>query len=253
LSFVAKTKTSNEWKLVTTAIQTLVEEATFDVTPEGINFRAMDPSHIALLDITWPSTSFEKYSSDEKFQFSVRTEDFVKLIRRANANDSIEIAKSDENTLIVKIQNGYSKEYKLHLVESSISSTPIPNLSLNSKINIKESAFENVLSDVSIIADHITIKSNSTTVEFYGKSDRGTASAKLEKNNDEITELEVKEESESTYSIEYMTNIVKAAGTRAESILMEYSSKMPIKFEIKLGDSEDGKLIFYLAPRIEDK
>ena len=50
-----------------------------------------------------------------------------------------------------------------------------------------------------------------------------------------------------------MTNIVKAAGTRAESILMEYSSKMPIKFEIKLGDSEDGRLIFYLAPRIEDK
>ena len=93
MTFVAKTKTSNEWKLVTTAIQTLVEEATFDVTPEGINFRAMDPSHIALLDITWPSTSFEKYSSDEKFQFSVRTEDFVKLIRRASANDSIEIAK----------------------------------------------------------------------------------------------------------------------------------------------------------------
>ena len=133
MTFVAKTKTSNEWKLVTTAIQTLVEEATFDVTPEGINFRAMDPSHIALLDITWPSTSFEKYSSDGKFQFSVRTEDFVKIIRRASANDSIEISRSDENTLIVKIQNGYSKEYKLHLVESSLSSTPIPNLSLNSK------------------------------------------------------------------------------------------------------------------------
>ena len=45
--FVARSQTPSEWKAVTASIQTLVEEATFDVTPDGITFRAMDPSHVA--------------------------------------------------------------------------------------------------------------------------------------------------------------------------------------------------------------
>ncbi|MGH9917928.1 MAG: proliferating cell nuclear antigen (pcna), partial [Nitrososphaerales archaeon] len=43
--FFAKTAGSQEWKAVAAAIKTLVEEATFEVSSEGLVFRAMDPSH----------------------------------------------------------------------------------------------------------------------------------------------------------------------------------------------------------------
>ena len=59
LKFSAKTSTSNEWKAVISAITTLVEEATFEATVEGISFRGMDPSHVALIDISWPNSGFE--------------------------------------------------------------------------------------------------------------------------------------------------------------------------------------------------
>ena len=61
MKFSAKTNTSNEWKAVISAITTLVEEATFEATVEGISFRGMDPSHVALIDISWPNSAFEKY------------------------------------------------------------------------------------------------------------------------------------------------------------------------------------------------
>jgi len=54
LEFSAKTSTSDEWKAIISAISTLVEEATFEATVEGISFRGMDPSHVALIDISWP-------------------------------------------------------------------------------------------------------------------------------------------------------------------------------------------------------
>ncbi|HXQ91707.1 MAG TPA: hypothetical protein VN739_01780, partial [Nitrososphaerales archaeon] len=60
--FVARTQSPSQWKAVTSAIQTLVEEATFDVTADGITFRAMDPSHVALIDLFWPSADFQKFS-----------------------------------------------------------------------------------------------------------------------------------------------------------------------------------------------
>ncbi len=61
MEFSAKTSTSDEWKAIISAISTLVEEATFEATVEGISFRGMDPSHVALIDISWPNSAFEKY------------------------------------------------------------------------------------------------------------------------------------------------------------------------------------------------
>ena len=49
MTFGAKTSGSDDLKAIISAISTLVEEATFVATAEGITFRGMDPSHVALL------------------------------------------------------------------------------------------------------------------------------------------------------------------------------------------------------------
>ena len=64
--FSAKTSGSDGWKAVISAISTLVEEATFESTVQGISFRGMDPSHVALIDISWPNSAFEKYECDSE-------------------------------------------------------------------------------------------------------------------------------------------------------------------------------------------
>jgi len=43
LTFAAKTSGSDDLKAIISAISTLVEEATFVATAEGITFRGMDP------------------------------------------------------------------------------------------------------------------------------------------------------------------------------------------------------------------
>ena len=60
--FLAKTATSAEWRAVAAAVKTLVEEATFDANSEGITFRAMDPSHVALVDLVWPVAAWANYA-----------------------------------------------------------------------------------------------------------------------------------------------------------------------------------------------
>ena len=69
--FVAKTRSPEEWKAITSAISTLVDEATFEVSVEGISFRGMDPSHVALIDIHWPNSAFEGYKCDTALKFGV--------------------------------------------------------------------------------------------------------------------------------------------------------------------------------------
>jgi proliferating cell nuclear antigen len=250
-SFLAVTRTPGEWKAVTGSIQALVEEATFDVSSEGVTFRAMDPSHVALVDLFWPKSAFERFECEKASKFTVRVEDFAKLIRRAEARDSVEISREGTDSLVLKL--GPRRDFELHLIESSQGSTPLPKLNFESRFTAQESSFERILNDISVMSSHVTIDSSKDLVIFSGKGDTGKAAVKLEKGSEELPELEVKQDSRATYSIEYLMKITKAAGSASASVGFEYSTKMPLRMEFKLGEDKDrGRIHFYLAPRVQE-
>ena len=92
------------------------------------------PSHVALIDIHWPNSAFDEYDCDEVVKFGVRVDESSKLIKRADKKDSIEITVGQDSMLYIKISSGYKKEYKMRLIESASSSTPLPKLNFNCKI-----------------------------------------------------------------------------------------------------------------------
>jgi proliferating cell nuclear antigen len=246
LVFSAKTSGSDEWKAILSAISTLVEEATFEATAEGITFRGMDPSHVALIDISWPNSAFEKYECDGDIKFGVRIDEFSKLIKRAEKSDGIEISLS-ENMLLISI--GKNKQYKMRLIESSATDTPLPKIPYDTRIGLGTILFDKILGDVQVVSDYLTIKTAATKSEFFGKGDSGEVLISLQKQQGELSEISVKEESVGTYSLEYLNPIVKAVGTASESIICEYSSAKPLRIEFKVANM--GRIHFYLAPRVE--
>jgi proliferating cell nuclear antigen len=247
----AKAATSTEWKAVSAAIKTLVEEATFEATGEGLTFRAMDPSHVALVDLSWPNTGWEKYECDKPLKFSLRVEDLVKLISRSDGKDSVEMASSEEDTLTVKFVNGYKREFAIHLIESTSGSAPLPKLEFDTKINLTKSIFEKVLNDISVVSDQVSIQAVKDKLTFSGKSDIGSASIQLEKNDADILDLQVNAESKATYSIDYLLGITKAAGGVFDTLTCEFSSKKPVRLEFRLND-QGARIHYYLAPRVSD-
>ena len=252
MSFVAKTKSPAEWKLIMNVVSTIVEEPSFEANAEGIQFRGMDPSHVAMIDLNWPNASFEKYECEKPFKLTVRVEELSKLIKRAASKNRITISATDNEYLNIKLENGYKREFKIRLIESSYTPSPVPKLSLNSKFVISKTAFVDALNDVDAIADHITIETNQDNVKFVGIGDSGQASIILEKNDNEILEINSEENNKATYSLQYLLNIVKAIGATTDTINAEYSNGMPFKLQCKLGDS-GGFMNFYLAPRVDDR
>ena len=247
LFFSAKTSGSDEWKAVISAVSTLVEEATFEATVEGISFRGMDPSHVALIDINWPNSAFEKFDCDSDIKFGVRIDEFSKLIKRADKSNPIEINISEDNMLLVTI--GKNKKYKMRLIESSASDTPLPKIPYDSKITLPASTFDKILGDVQVVSDYLTINSSKSQAEFSGKGDSGEVNIVLGKNKEELTELEVKADSSGTYSLEYLNPFVKAVGATVEEITSEFSTAKPLRIEFKVANL--GRIHFYLAPRVE--
>ena len=247
MEFYAKTNTSDEWKAVISSITTLVEEATFEATVEGITFRGMDPSHVALIDISWPNSAFEKYNCDSDIKFGVRVDEFSKVIKRAEKNESIEISISDDNMLQILI--GKNKKWSMRLIEGSASDTPLPKISYDSKIGLSSSTFDKILGDIDVVSDYLSIKTATNNAEFSGKGDSGEAVINFEKGMEGLEEITVNQECTGTYSLEYLNPIVKAMGSTSDSIICEFSSGKPLRIEFKV--SNIGRIHFYLAPRVE--
>ena len=249
--FLAKAATSSELKAVAAAVKTLVEEATFEATTEGLTFRAMDPSHVALVDLAYPGSAWEKYDVDKPFKFSVRVEDFVKLIGRADAKDSVELSSTEEDSIMIRFQNGYKREFVIHLIESSSGAAPLPKLEFDVKAMFTKSIFERILGDISAVSDQIVIQATKEKLSFSGKSDIGSASIDLAKNDADLLDLQVKSDGKATYSIDYITNIVKTAGSASDTLVCNMSTKKPVLLEFRLNDL-GARIHFFLAPRVSE-
>lgn len=245
--FSAKTSGSDDLKAIISAISTLVEEATFVATAEGITFRGMDPSHVALIDISWPNSAFEKYECDSDIKFGVRIDEFSKLIKRADKSNNIEISISENNMLLVTI--GSNKKYKMRLIESSATDTPLPKIPYDAKITMSSSSFDKILGDVQVVSDYLTIHTSDTKAQFSGKGDSGEVIIDLSTDMKEIEEISSKDDSTGTYSLEYLNPVVKAVGTTAGNITCEFSTAKPLRIEFKVANI--GRIHFYLAPRVE--
>ena len=247
--FIARSETPEEWKAIAVAISTIVEEATFEATSQGLNFRGMDPSHIALIDLNWPNSAFEKYECSQPLKIGLKIEDFVKLIKRASSNDKVELETKDDS-LLIKFVNSYKKEYLVHLIEPYSSSTPVPKISLNSKAVIKTKALEHLLDDIQVVSETVNISAKKDQIILEGQGDTGNAKILLDKTNEDIISIDIKEESIATYSLSHLLDIIGSLSSVSENVSLEFSTKMPIKLVFKIG-AYGIDLCYYLAPRIE--
>jgi proliferating cell nuclear antigen len=247
--FMARTASASEWRAVAAAVKTLVEEATFDANSEGVTFRAMDPSHVALVDLSWPVSAWAAFECDRPFKFSVRVEDLTRLISRAETKDSVEISSGEDDSISIKFSNGYKREFNIHLIESTAASAPLPKLEFDTKATLTKTILEKVLGDISVVSDQFTIMSSKEKLTFQGKSDVGKAEIALAKNDADVLELQSNVDSKATYSVEYVSGILKALGSVADTVQLEFSNKKPLRLEMKLND-QGAKMFYFLAPRI---
>ena len=126
---------------VLTAISTLIDEGTFNVTPEGIKLRSMDPSRVAMVDFTMQKTAFDEYVSDQNTKICVNLGELLKLLKRAGRDEAVEI-HLDESTgqLVVIIRGRYTRTFRMPTLEAMEDEVPTPRVTFNAKVTLTADA-----------------------------------------------------------------------------------------------------------------
>jgi len=233
-----------------TAISILVDEATFKIDPEGLKLRAMDPSRVAMIDFEWPKSIFQEYVSTEPAKMCLNISELLKLLKRAGRDESVELSLDDKTgRLEVIITGKYSRTFTMPTLEASEEEVPTPKITFNVKAKTTTEGLSQAIEDAQLVSDHVRIEAEPEKLTLSASGDLMGATITLQKGSDALLDLEVKENAKATFSLSYLSEIIKAASATSEIATLEFSTDMPVKIDFQ--QTKEGKLTFFLAPRIE--
>ena len=233
-----------------TAISTLIDEATFNLSPDGIKLRAMDPSRVAMVDFEWPKTVFDEYACSEPTKLSLNIGEMLKLLKRAGKEESLELTLEEKTgRLRIIIRGKYVRTFNMPTLEATEEDVPTPKVTFNAKAKITTDGLRQALEDASLVSDHVKIEMDPEKLVMNAAGDIMGATIELKKGSDSILDLETKETSKATFSLSYLSEIIGAAAAISDIATIEFSTDMPLRLDFE--QPTEGKLTFYLAPRIE--
>ena len=232
------------------SIATLVDEATFNISPEGIKLRAMDPSRVAMIDFELPKTVFDEFICDQPTKMCINISELLKLLKRSGKDDFIELSL-DEKTgkLQITLIGKYTRTFTMPTLETAEEEVPTPKLTFNVKAKVTTDGLKTAIDEASLVSDHVRLEADSEKIVMRATGDIMGAVIELKKGSDALLDIEVTEPSKATYSLSYLSEIIKAASATSDIATLEFSTDMPIKMDFQ--QPREGKLTFYLAPRIE--
>lgn len=248
--FKASVSDAKLWKNLLAAISTLIEEADFNATPDGIKLRSMDPSHVAMVDFEWQKTAFEEYTCQEPTKIRVNIASMLKLLKRVGSDEILEMLY-DEKTrkLNLTLKGKMMRKFTMPTLDPAQEEVPTPKITFNSKVKLTASTLRDIIDDVQAVSDNVRLETTPEKLIAAATTELSSAIIELEKASEMLIELDVKEPSKATFNLNYLSEITKAGASAAEIVTVEFSSNMPIRLEFDI--PQQGRLSYYLAPRIE--
>jgi len=226
-------------------ISTLIDEVKFTITPEGMTLKAVDPAHVAMIELKIGAKAFESYSANAT-EIGLDLDKVKTVLKLAGPGDIIAMEQEEsKGRFVFKIGN---ITRSMSQVETSSMNDPkVPQLTLSANAVMLVDQLQKGIKAAESISDHISLKAGPNTFELSCEGDTDDANLKL--TGTDLESLEAPSEVQSLFPLDYFANIIKAipAGIK---IRVELDSDFPVKLVFGLAGGE-AQVVYFLAPRIE--
>lgn len=232
-------------KSVFSILTPIVGEIKLVANEEGWNIKAVDPAHVAMVDLKLSSEAFEKYEI-EPMELGLNVERMLEHLKGAKSDDTVHMKLDTDNRLVVFMSN---LTLKMPLVDSSGFSDPkVPNLALPVGLKLNSGELLKALKVSASISDYITFDCTEDKLVMTSSEDLSSMTLELFKDK-EYEEINFEKPAKSSFSLDYFSQLMKGIGNNRDiSIFLGIS--YPLKMEFEFAD-ENGHARYLLAPRIE--
>ena len=232
-------------------IGSLVDEAKLNVSAEGIQVKAVDPSHVAMIEANLVKSAFDSYEANE-MELGLDIDKFKNVLTVSGKDEMVELEKDDDlNRLVVNIGN-LTRAMPL-LDTSGMPDPKVPSLELPAHVSVVVGEIGQGLKASKSVSDHIALSTTKDSFRLVCEGDNQN-SVDLSLGKDQLEKLDSSEDATSLFSLEYFALMVNSLP--ADRILhINLGSDLPVKIDADLAVDDmtgaQGNVKFLLAPRID--
>jgi proliferating cell nuclear antigen len=227
-------------------ISTLVSEVKLSISKDGIDVKAVDPSHVAMLVLKLNKAAFEEFTG-EPTEIGIDVEKLKEVLRLSKPGDVLDLQfDGGKNRLVLKV--GKLTRHMSIVDPAGITDPKVPNVSPPGIAVVKMDDLRQGIRGSESISDHVTLSLEADSFSMHSEGETDKVDLTLTK--DQLSKLEVKESVKSMYPLDFFSSMVKSITTSPE-VTLHVGNEYPLKLEFTIADGK-GEGRFLLAPRVEE-
>ena len=248
--FKARIKADNLKEFIGT-VGSLVDEAKLNISEEGLQIKAVDPSHVAMIEANLVKSAFDSYEA-KSMEMGLDIDKFKNVLTVASKDDMVELEMDDKlNRLVVNIGN-LTRAMPL-LDTSGMPDPKVPSLDLPASVSVAVGEIGQGLKASKSVSDHIALSTTKDSFRLVCEGDNQN-SVDVSLGKDQLEKLDSAEDATSLFSLEYFALMVNSLPS--DRILhINLGSDLPVKIDADLAVDDmtgaQGNVKFLLAPRID--
>ena len=222
-----------------------------NVSEDGIQVKAVDPSHVAMIEANLVKSAFDSYEASP-VEMGIDVDKFKTVLSVAGKEDMVDMEKDDSlNRLVVNIGN-LTRAMPL-LDTSGMPDPKVPSLDLPASISVSVNEISQGLKASKSVSDHIALSTTKDSFRLVCEGDNQNK-VDLSLGKDQLEKLDSSEDATSLFSLEYFALMVNSLPS--DRILhINLGSDLPVKVDADLAVDDmtgaQGNVKFLLAPRID--
>jgi len=257
--FEARLKQASLFRKLIESLKEVIKEGNFDCSSNGISLQGIDPSFVALIQLSLRSDGFDHFRVDRNVNLGLSIENVLTVLKCAGANDSITLRAEDRDdkiSFVFESQSGDRvSQFSLKLMDIDTDSFGIPNTSYHCYVKMRAAEFQRICKDLSSIGDTVQINVTKEGIKFSVNGAHGAGSiickqtTSSDDDNKDCVQIKLEDEITQVFALRYLNQFSKATSL-CDSVSLMMNEEVPLVVEYKIEDL--GVLRFFLAPKIED-
>jgi proliferating cell nuclear antigen len=232
-------------KEVVNVVSTLVDEAKFTVNPSGLTLRAVDPAHIAMVDLTLSKDAFEEFKADEA-EIGIDIDKLNQFLKLARADDIVDLKHDEEKRRLNIVVGDITR--RMSLIDTTGMSDPkVPSLNLPAKVVVRGDDLAQGIKASEAVSDHIALIVSAEAFEMNCEGDMDQVNWRKAKKD--LVSLETTGSVRSLFPLEYFSNMLRSV-SGGNNVTMHLGNDYPVRMEFSIAGGK-GEVRYLLAPRIE--
>ena len=236
----------NIFKNLISIFGSLVEDATFIFSPDGMTVTGMDISHCSMTQIQLSKDFFSEYVVKETVNVSIHLQNFI-LVLKTVSGGVIELTNKREELLTIRSKSKAGTVGEIHIKLMDIESDELTPDKIDYLITkeFNSSDFKQFVETVVAFGDEIHFEITNNYMSVMAEGDIGKKIETMELAGMEIDGLS---SFKNKFSASYITRFLTATKVSKQVTLMLGEEK-PLSMTYKF---DGGFINFFLAPKIDD-